>query len=106
MGFLSTMGSVFYLLVHFVLQGEPEENLTLMWAVIQEGYELLGSENRFSEMRMTMFLNKSQPKLRGKAAEVKDMGPVALLVCKRFLNPNLVLHQKIVAVLEGIACIK
>ena len=51
-----------------------------------------------------MFTTKSQPKLKGKAAEVKDLGPVMVPVWKKFYNPSLAMHQKILIVLEGICC--
>ena len=48
-----------------------------------------------------MFHTKSQPKLKGKAAEVKDLGPVMVLVWEKHMNCNLQIHQKILVVLKG-----
>ena len=48
-----------------------------------------------------MFHTKSQPKLKGKAGEVKDLGPVMVLLWKRHMNEALLIHRKILVVLEG-----
>ncbi len=84
-----------------MLQDEPDKNLSLIWDRIQYYYDKMDIENRYSHMKMTMFNTKSQPKLRGKAAEVKDMGPVLLEVCHDLLNSEVSIHQRIVAILEG-----
>ena len=93
------LGSVLYVLIHFVLPGDVEENLQVVWDDIQEAYEHIGSENRYGHMRRTMFTTKSQPKLKGKAAEVRDMGPVMVRVWRKHMNANLLIHQKILVVL-------
>ena len=95
------LGSTLWLLVHHVLPGSPEENLQSVWDNIQEEYEAQDTECRYGQMRQSMFTTKSQPKLKGKAAEVKDMGPVLLEVFRRHHNPLLVIHQKFLVVLEG-----
>ena len=95
------LGSVLYILIHFILPGNVDENLQQVWDDIQEGYEYLGSANRYGNMRRTMFHTKSQPKLKGKAAEVKDLGPVMVRVWRKHMNSNLLIHQKILVVLEG-----
>ena len=56
------LGSVLYILIHFILPGTVDENLQQVWDDIQEGYEFLGSANRYGNMRRTMFHTKSQPK--------------------------------------------
>ena len=80
-----------------------ETNLSKIWIDIQAIYEELGTANRYGAMRMTMFTTASQPKLKGKAAEVKDMGPVAVLLWRKYHNPLLAVHRKILVVLEGSA---
>ena len=95
------LGSVLYVLIHFVLPGDVEENLQVVWDDIQEAYDDLGTENRYGHMRRTMFTTKSQPKLKGKAAEVRDMGPVMVRVWRKHMNQNLGIHKKILAVLQG-----
>ena len=95
------LGSTLYVLVHDVLIGDVEENLATVWRDIESAYEELGSENRYGHMRQTMFHKKSQPKLMGKAGEVKDLGPVMVKVWEKHMNPNLQIHQKILVVLKG-----
>ena len=95
------LGSVLYVLVHFVLPGTVEENLAAVWRDIEDGYEKLSSENRFGHMRQTMFHTKSQPKLKGKAGEVKDLVPVLALVWEKHMNNNLPIHRHILFVLQG-----
>jgi hypothetical protein len=50
-----------------------------------------------------MFNTKSAPKLRGKAAEVKDLGPIMVAVWGKFKNPRITLHENIAVVLAGSA---
>ncbi len=94
-------GSTLYVLVHFVLTGTLEENLAVVWRDIQSCYDELGTAERYGHMRQTMFHTKSQPKLKGKAGEVKDLGPVMVMVWEKHMNPNLLIHQKILVVLKG-----
>ena len=95
------LGSCLYVLVHSILPGEPDANLAVIWADIEHFYEELNSECRYGLMRQTMFTSKSQPKLKGKAAEVKCLGPVMVMVWQKHMNPNLRVHQKILVVLQG-----
>ena len=95
------LGSTLYVLVHYVLPGSVEENLAVVWRDIEAGYDELGTENRYGRMRQTMFTTKSQPKLKGKAGEVKDLGPVMVKIWEKHMNPNLLIHQKILVVLKG-----
>ena len=95
------LGSTLYVLVHYILPGSVEENLAVVWRDIEDGYDELDSENRYGHMRQTMFTTKSQPKLKGKAGEIKDLGPVMVKVWEKHMNPNLLIHQKILVVLKG-----
>ena len=95
------LGSVLYVLIHYILPGDVDENLQEVWDDIQEGYEAIGTENRYGQMRRTMSHTKSQLKLKGKAAEVKDLGPVMVRVWRKHMNKNVSIHNKILLVLEG-----
>ena len=95
------LGSTLYVLVHYILPGSVEENLAVVWRDIEAIYDELDSENRYGHMRQTMFTTKSQPKLQGKAGEIKDLGPVMVKVWEKHMNPNLLIHQKILVVLKG-----
>lgn len=97
------LGSTLYVLVHYVLPGTVEQNVTAVWKDIEKCYAKLATENRYGQMRQTMFHTKSQPKLQGKAGEVKDLGPVMVMVWEKHMNHNLLIHQKILLVLKGAA---
>ena len=97
------IGSTLYVLVHFILPGDDlAANLAIVWRDIEFFYVELGTANRYGHMRQTMFHTKSQPKLRGKAAEVRDLGPVMVKVWEKHMNQNLHIHQQILVVLKGI----
>lgn len=95
------LGSTLWVLVHHILLGSVEENLTEVWLDIEAVYKEDDTDNRYGHMRQTMFHTKSQPKLKGKAAEVKDLGPVMVKVWEKHMNPHLLIHQKILVVLKG-----
>ena len=95
------LGSTLYCLVHYILEGTVEENLAVIWRDIEFEYGVLDTENRYGHMRQTMFHTKSQPKLKGKAGEVRDLGPVMAIVWEKHMNKNLLIHQKILVVLQG-----
>jgi hypothetical protein len=99
------LGSTLYVLVHYVLTGTVEENVEEVWMDIESCYKKLDTENRYGRMRQTMFHTKSQPKLQGKAGEVKDLGPVMVMVWEKHMNPNLLIHQKILLMLKGFSCL-
>ena len=82
---------------------DPRENLAIVCQKMSTLYGELGSENRFSGLKWTMFDQryKSQPKLRGKAAEVRDFIPVLLEICKEFFNFGVTVHRMIISILEG-----
>ena len=95
------LGSTLYVLVHHVLTGSVEDNVETVWRDVEIIYVELDSENRYGHMRQTMFHKKSQPKLMGKAGEVKDLGPVMVKVWEKHMNTALLFHQKILIVLKG-----
>ena len=88
-------GSVLWMLVHWVLGGTPEQNLQVVWKDVERIYKDDNVQNRFGQIKMTMFTTRSQPKLKGKAADVKDFGPVLHKIWKAYMNENLALHRKI-----------
>jgi hypothetical protein len=81
----------------------PEQNLVVVWQDIEHQYQLHDTENRYGSMRMTMFTTKSQPKMKGKAAEIKDLGQVLVPIWKKYFNPKKEMDKKILTVLEGSA---
>ena len=67
------LGSALYLLVYHLRAGTAEENLKAVWLGIVYWYKELGVDNKFAQLKPTMFSTKSSPKLTGKAGEVKDL---------------------------------
>ena len=94
-------GSVMWLLVHVLLPGTAEENLAKIWGDIVRLYDEFGILNRYWVIRRSMFNTKAQPKMKGKAAEVKDLLPVLVSVWKKYYNPDLDIHRKILVVMQG-----
>lgn len=88
-------GSVLWLLVNFVLLGEPEENLSVVWGQIQEYYHRHRVKNIYGCLKMTMFTARATPKLKGKAAEIRDLGHALHWVWKLHFNNRLALHRRI-----------
>ena len=90
------LGSVLWMLVHWILPGEdPFAKLKTVWTNILRIYEEDNVPDRYGAIKMTMFTTKSTPKLKGKAHEVKSLGPVLLKVFRVFMNVELALHRKI-----------
>ena len=75
----------------------------MVWEEIERIYKELHTENKYSQIKMTMFNSKSQPQLKGKAAEVRDLSPVMARVWKKIHNPGMSVHRNILVVLEGSA---
>ena len=96
-------GSVLWCVIHIVLPGTPEENLATVWADIQRLYKEMQTENKYWVIRMTMFNTGSQPKMKGKAAEIKDLIPVLARVWRKYYNDSLEVHRNILTVLDGSA---
>ena len=69
-----------------------EENLKTVWLGIAYWYKELGVDNKFAQLKPTMFSTKSSPKLKGKAGEVKDLVPVLHKVLLSHHNPGLENH--------------
>ena len=77
-----------------------EENLKTVWLDILDWYQRLGVDNKFAQLKPTMFSTKPSPKLKGKAGEVKDLVQVLHKVWLIYFNPLLVIHRQIEIVLR------
>ena len=75
LGFLQVCyGSILYILVH-IFPGEAADNLRDIWDLLRQQYEAMGTHNRFSLMKLTMFSPSSGScKLKGTAADVRAFG--------------------------------
>ena len=59
----------------------PDVKLMAVWQRILRIYREDEVQNRFGSLKMTMFTTRGSPKLKGKAAEVRDLVPVLHKVC-------------------------
>ena len=90
-----------WLPIHVLLPGTAQENLQKIWGDIARLYDEYSTQNRYWVIRMSMFNTGSAPKVKGKAAEVKDLLPVLVSIWERYHNPQLDIHRKILVVLQG-----
>ena len=99
---LFIFGSIFYLLCFEILDQDAHSNLQAIWALIKQEYRRQQTVHRFRAFsRLTMFIRKDGVhKLRGKAAEVKALGPVLLPVWTRFADPGSAVHQRVSLLLK------
>jgi hypothetical protein len=90
-------GSVFYILCFMVLPGEPAKNLLTCWSHIKAYYQRHRTSNQFASItKLSMFLRKGGViKLRGKAGELRGLGPAILDLWASFMNAGLEIHCKI-----------
>ena len=95
-------GSVLYMLCFMVLPAGPNENLATCWAHIQQFYKARSTSNRYQSIsKLSMFLRKTGViKLRGKAGELKGVGPAILDLWQSKMNPALEIHVKIQLLLK------
>ena len=78
-------------------QGRAEDRLAAIWAQIQERYRIRKSSCRFTALHVTMIRAGKGPfaHLRGKAAEIKGLGPVLLDLCGDGLLQDDVREEKL-----------
>ena len=90
-------GSVLYVLCFMTLSLNPKQNLATCWAHIKRYYQEHNTSNRYQSIsKLSMFLRKKGViKLRGKAAELKGLGPAILNLWQAKMNPSLEIHSKI-----------
>ena len=93
-------GSMLWMLVHWVLGGSAEQNLQIVFKDVERIYKEDKTPNRFGQIKMTMFTTRSQPKLKGKAGEIKDFGPVLHKIWKAYMNERIALHRQMEFILR------
>jgi hypothetical protein len=103
-------GSIMWLLCFKILTGAPKENLALVVSQLKSEYEFINTAHRYGMITQGMFISKKsdQPKMKGRAAEVRHLGPALLRVFTHFVElhpPGLdswkVLYETVVAALEA-----
>lgn len=95
-------GSVLWLLCFHVMPHTPKSNLLRCWLHIKAFYKANKTKHAYASLsKLTMFCRKSGGhKLRGKAAEVKSIGPALLSLWKQHMNAGLVVHKQIELLLK------
>jgi len=95
------LGSVLWVLVNWILPGDDKAaKLSVIWSDIVRIYREDNVSDRYGSLKLTMFTTGTTPKLKGKAAEVKCLGPVLVKVFEAYMNANLDLHRKILTMLQ------
>ena len=90
-------GSILYLLCFIMMPLSPKENLAECWAFIKAYYVAHRTKHRYAAIeKVSMFVRKKGgPKLRGKAGEVKGLGPAMLALWESKMNAMLETHKQI-----------
>jgi hypothetical protein len=70
--------------------------MSTVWSHIERAYTELGTVNRLSILKATMFLRQGDfPKLKGKAANVRAFGAALLQVWEHFMNVQDPQHRRV-----------
>ena len=95
-------GSILRLLVTEIMPDAPEVNLAAVWARVQVLYKDLDikKENRYGNLKLTMFKLTGTAKLRGKAGEVRAFGAVLCRVFEEHYDPEDLSHRKMLLCLK------
>ena len=78
-----TLGSVLHLLTYTLLPGTPSQNMARVWEVINKHYVDNATPCQFTNLGLSSFVDTNKPRhmfprLKGKAAEIKDVTPAIL----------------------------
>ena len=99
------LGSILFLLVFTLLpHGDPLQNLKMVWDYMEGYYAAHQVSARYTSFgKLTMFVNvkkKTSPKLRGKGALIKAMGPLLLSMWSEWMDQTCPWHAKIKTMLK------
>ena len=94
--------SVIWLLVHHMMtEGNPERNMQCLWQFILEFYVTEHVPHRYGQLKLSMITSRMRKcVLKGKAAEVKWLGPAVLAAWLKYMNPHLGSHRNIRLLLD------
>ena len=85
--------------------GSPEQNLELVWSMIRRYYDdpERHVSSRYGGLRLSMFTNDSTgyPNLKGKASEIRQLGPALLWVFEQGMDPREPMHVTVRALLQA-----
>lgn len=89
---------VMYLMVYYIMPSDdPNENLQALSDHIMRYFKVHNVQHHYKNLNKLTMISKKDgyPKLKGKAAEVKSMGPALLSAWQHWQNPNVEMHEKI-----------
>ena len=75
--------------------GTPAANMTKLWDLIEAKYAEYKTPERFVHITMNMFANKDNPKLKGKAAEVRHLGKPLLAAWTKWSDTDNIFHRRV-----------
>ena len=96
------LGSVIYLLVHYLLpEASPQGNLKRFWSWLQAWYRNHQTRDRYGSFAtMTMFTNKNGIKLKGKGAQIRSLSHALMDCWYEFYNPQVYMHKMVMLYLK------
>ncbi|CAE8680872.1 unnamed protein product [Polarella glacialis] len=96
-------GSVFYLLVFEIMDGDPLANLQEIWTFTQAHQKRTGCVNKYLQRlnKLSMFKKKTgYPKLKGRACEIKGLDQAMLDVWTKYMQVTNAVHRRIRLLLD------
>ena len=93
-------GSMLHLLVFSILPGSPDDNMQAVWGAMQQFLKDTKTKDSFSGIRVSMFSNTASPnaqfpRLKGKGAEVRNIGPALEHAFRQHMDPQSTQHKQI-----------
>ena len=94
------LGSVLHLLVYSMMPGIAAANLEEVWRLCLEFFSQHRVTSRFANLKLSMFVNTvhphvDYPKLKGKAAEMRSLGPALHHVWCNKMDGSILIHRQV-----------
>ena len=101
----SFTGSALRHLTHHILPSDPATNLKLVWKDIMALYKARRTKSRFGVMTPNMIqpARAKLPELKGKAAQIRALGPIMVEVWRKRMDPGNPQHRDVLSGLESSA---
>jgi len=86
--------------------GTPEENLSIVWGMLQQYWKDNSTDDHFTHLKLSMVHkpddpHDSMPCMKGKAIECRNLIPALVTVWQHFMDVEEVAHQAVLAGLEA-----
>ena len=103
----SFLASALRNLTHHILPGDPATNLKLVWKDIRTLYASRKTRARFGVLTSNMIqpARAKLPELKGKAAQIRSLGPIMVEVWQKRMDPGNPQHRDILSGLKSSAAI-